>query len=78
MDKEDHLSQRKANKKLTPKTHLNASYREALENELWESLNKLEHRVEILRAISCDQRASECYELAKVYRKQAMETKVYA
>ena len=50
----------------------------ALESGLLESLNKLEHRAEILTAISDDRRTSGFYELAETYRKQAMNSKSYA
>ena len=55
MDKENYLPQAKANQKPTPKRRLKASYLEAIENEIWESLSKLEHRVEILMAVSHNQ-----------------------
>ena len=78
MDKENYLPQAKANQKPTPKRRLKASYLEAIENEIWESLSKLEHRVEILMAVSHNQQASGCHELAEAYKKQAMKSKAYA
>jgi hypothetical protein len=78
MDKEDDASQPKANKKLASKVRLKPSCPEALENELWGSLSKLEHRSEILMAISHNQWASGRYELAEAYKKQAMNSKAYA
>ena len=78
MDEEDHVSQAKANKKLASSARLNPSCHEALENELWGSLCKLEHRAEILVAISHNQRTSGCYELAEAYKKQAMNSKACA
>jgi hypothetical protein len=78
MDKENHASQPKANKKLASNVRLKPSCPEALENELWGSLSKLEHRAEILMAISHNQRTSGRYELAEAYKKQAMNSKAYA
>ena len=78
MDKEDHLPQAKANKKLASSVRLRPSSHKALENELWGSLSKLEHRAEILIAISHNQRTSGWYELAEAYKKQAMNSKAKA
>jgi hypothetical protein len=77
MDKEN-LLQAKVNQKFTSSERLKPSYHEALERELWESLSKIEHRAEILIAISQNQRTSGRYELAEAYRKQAMKSKAYA
>lgn len=49
-----------------------------LENELRQSLSQMEHRVEILLAISHRQESSGCHELAQAYKKQAGELKAYA
>lgn len=78
MDKEHYLLPEKPNREIDPKTNLNTSSREALENELWRSLNKLEHRVEILMTISHDQRAAGRNDLAEAYKNQAVESKLYA
>jgi GTP cyclohydrolase FolE2 len=78
MDREGHASQAKANKKLASSVGLKSSCPEALQNELWKSLTKLEHRAEILTAISHNQRTSGRYELAEAYKKQAMNSMAYA
>ena len=78
MDKENYLPQLKANQKPATKRRLKPSCLEAIENEIWESLSKLEHRVEILMAVSHNQQASGCPELAEAYKKQAMKSKAYA
>ncbi len=78
INKENHLPQTKIDKKLPPGVRLETSFHEALEDELGEFLNKLEHRAEILVAISQDQCTSGCYELAELYRKQAMNSKANA
>ncbi len=78
MDREGHASQAKANKKLASNVRLKPSCPEALQNELWGSLSKLEHRAEILMAISQNQRTSGRYESAEAYKKQAMNSKAYA
>lgn len=78
MDREDHASQAKANKKPASSVRLKPTCSEALQNELWRSLSKLEHRAEILMAISHNQRTSGRYESAEAYKKQAMNSKVYA
>jgi len=78
MDKENHFPQAKMNQKLTSSVRLKRSWHETLESELWESLNKLDHRAEILIAISQNQQASGSYELAEAYREQAMKSKAYA
>jgi hypothetical protein len=77
MDEENHFPQTKMNQKLTLRFRLERSWPEALESELRESLNKLDHRAEILIAISDNQRAAGCYELAEAYGKQAMKLKAY-
>ena len=74
MDKGGHASQAKTNKKLASNVRLKPSRPEAFQNELWESLSKLEHRAEILMAISQNQRTSGRYELAETYKKQAMSS----
>jgi len=74
----DHASQAKANKKLASNVRSKPPCPEALQNELWGSLSKLEHRAEIFMAISQNQRTSGCYESAEAYKKQAMNSKAYA
>jgi hypothetical protein len=78
MNREDGACQAKANKKLAGNVRLKLSCSEALQNELWGSLSKLEHRAEILMAISHNQRTSGRYESAEAYKKQAMSSKAYA
>jgi len=78
MAKENHVLQAKANKKLVSSVHLKTFCHEALENELFGSLSKLEHRMEILMAISHNRQAAGYYELAEAYKRQAAELKVYA
>jgi hypothetical protein len=78
MEREGCAPQAKPNKKLVSNTHSESSCPEALQNELWASLSKLEHRAEILMAISQDQRISGRYESAEAYKKQAMNSKAYA
>jgi exonuclease VII large subunit len=78
MDKGRYLPGAKLDKNLASIVRLKTSCHEVLERELKESLNKLEHRAEILEAISHHQRTSECYELAEAYRKQAMISKACA
>ena len=74
----DHASQAKANRKLTSKVRSKPPCPEALQNQLWGSLGKLEHRAEVLMAISHNQRTSGRYESAEAYKKQAMNSKGYA
>jgi len=78
MLKEYHLPQAKVTKKLTSSDHSMRSCHEVLERELLESLNKTEHRAEILIAISHTQRKSGWHELAEAYRKQGMSSKAKA
>ncbi len=78
MDREDHASQAKTNEKLVSNVHLNPICPEALQHELWGSLSKLEHRAEILMAISQNQRTSGRYESAEAYKRQALDSKAYA
>jgi hypothetical protein len=78
MDREGHASQAKVNKKVASSIGFKPSCPEALQNELWESLTKLEHRAEILMAISHHQRTSGRYESAEAYKKQAMNSTAYA
>ncbi len=78
MHREGHASQTKANKKLASNVRLKSSCAEVLQNELWGSLSKLEHRAAILMAISQNQRTSGRYESAEAYKKQAMNSKAYA
>jgi len=78
MAKENHVPQAKANKKLVSSVGLKTSCHEVLENELWGSLSKLEHRMEILMAISHNRREAGYYELAEAYKQQAAELKVHA
>ena len=75
MDREGHASQ---NEKLTSIVRSKLIFPEALQNELWGSLSKLEHRAEILMAISHDHRTSGRYESAEFYKRQAMNSKAYA
>ena len=77
-DKENYFPQVMVNQKVTSSVSVTRSWHETLENELWESLNKLDHRAEILIAISHNQRASGSYESAEAYRKQAMKSKAHA
>ena len=78
MNREGRACQAKANKKPAWSVRLEPSCSEALRNELWGSLSKLEHRAEILMAISHNQRTSGRYESAEAYKKQAMSSKTYA
>ena len=78
MHKEGHASQTKANEKLASVVRSKSSCSETLLNELWGSLSKFEHRVEILMAISHNQRTSGRYESAEAYKKQAINSKAYA
>jgi len=78
MDKEDHLPWAKTNKKLASSVRFKPSCDNTVENELWGFLSKLEHRAEILIAISHNQRTSGCYELAEAYKKQSMNSKAKA
>jgi hypothetical protein len=78
MGREGDASQVKANKRLASNVRLNPIFPEALQNELWWFLSKLEHRAEILMAISPNQRTSGRYESAEAYKKQAMNSKAYA
>ena len=74
MDHRNHFPRAKANKKLASSPRFKPSYHQVLENELWRSLSKLEHRAEIQRAISHSQRISGRYELAEAYRKQSIDS----
>lgn len=78
MDGEGGASQANASKKLTSNVRLKPICPEALQNELWGSLSKLEHRAEILMAISQNQRTCGRYELAEAYKRQAVNSKAYA
>ena len=74
MDHRNHFPRAKANKKLPSSARFKPSYHQVLENELWGSLSKLEHRAEILIAISRNQRISGRYESAEAYRKQSINS----
>jgi hypothetical protein len=78
MDREGSASQAKANKKLASSVRLKPICHKYLQNELWRSLSKLEHRAEILMAISQNQQTCGRYELAEAYKRQAMNSKTYA
>jgi hypothetical protein len=78
MDKGNYFPQTKVNQKLTSSVRLEKSWHEALESELWEPLSKVNHRAEVLIAISDNQRAPGCYELGEAYRKEAMKLKAHA
>jgi hypothetical protein len=78
MDRRDRFPRAKASKKLASSVRLKSSYQEILKSELWGSLSKLEHRAEILTAISHDQRISGRYELAEAYKKQSIHSKAKA
>jgi len=58
--------------------HFQGKAYEAIQNNLYGLLGKLEHRVEVLMAISQSQRTSGNQELAEVSRRQAMETKKHS
>ena len=76
MDREGRDFQAKANKKLGSNVRLKPIRH--LENELLGSLSKLEHRAEILIAISQNQRTCGRYEVAEAYKRQAMKSKACA
>jgi len=78
MDRRNDFPRVKVQGKLASSARFKPSYRQELESELSRSLSKLEHRAEILIAISRDQRVSGCYELAEAYRKQSMNWKAKA
>jgi hypothetical protein len=61
-----------ARQKFTP-----ISSHEPLDQELRDSIEKLEHRSEILNAISRDQQSSGRYEVAEAYNRQAHQSKTY-
>lgn len=58
--------------------HFQGKAYEAIQNNLLGLLGKLEHRVEILMAISQSQRTNGYQELAEVSKRQAMETKKHS
>ena len=74
MSKENTLCGTKAIQKNASGEPSRNSCHEILERELLESLNRIEHRAEILIAISHTQRKSGWDELAEAYRKQAMSS----
>ena len=78
MPKQNHFHRVKANKKLALIQHLMRSCQEVLEHELLESLNKIEHRAEILMAMSHSQRKFGWHELAEAYMKLGMNLKTKA
>jgi len=78
MDRRNDFPRAKVKGKLASSARFKPLYRQELESDLSRSLSKLEHRAEILIAISRDQRVSECYELAEAYRKQSMHWKARA
>ena len=55
--------------------HFQGKAYEAIQNNLYGLLGKLEHRVEIPMAISQGQRTKGFQELAEVSKRQALETK---
>ena len=75
MDRNGHFLR---GKKVVPSARLRSLYLQGLENEIWSFLTMLEHRAEILTAISHDQRISGRYELAEAYKKQSMHSKAKA
>ncbi len=58
--------------------HFQGKAYEAIQNNLFGLLGKLEHRVEILMALSDSQRTNGHQELAEVSKRQAMETKKHS
>jgi hypothetical protein len=78
MNFRDHIPRTSPGKKLASGGRSKPSYQQVVENELRGSLSKLEHRAEILTAISEDHRISGRYELAEAYRKQSMNSKARA
>ncbi len=76
MPKQNHLAWTKISKKPTLHEHSMRSFHEVLERDLLESLNRIEHRAEILIAISDSQRKCGRDELAEAYRKQGMNSRV--
>ena len=58
--------------------HLEASCARAIEDELWEAVEKLEHRAETLTSFSQRQRSSGHPDLAEAYGKKAVESKEHA
>jgi hypothetical protein len=78
MDHKDYFPRAKAAKKPALSARFKPSYHQMLEDELRGSLSKLEHRAEILIAISHNRRRSGCYELAEAYKNQSMNSKAKA
>jgi len=78
MDRRVPVPRARATMKLASSARFKPSYHQVLENELWGFLSRLEHRAEILTAISHDRRISGRYELAEAYRKQCMDSKAKA
>jgi len=78
MDREGGDFQAKANKKLASNVRLKPICHKDLDNKLWGSLSKLEHRAEILMAISQNQRTCGRHEVAEAYKRQAMNSKACA
>jgi hypothetical protein len=58
--------------------HFKGKAYEVIQNNLLGLLGKLEHRVEILTAISHSQRTNGYQELAEVSKRQAIETKKHS
>jgi hypothetical protein len=58
--------------------HFQGKAYEAIQNNLLGLLGRLEHRVEILMAISQGQRTNGNHELAEVSKRQAIETKKHS
>ena len=58
--------------------YLEASCRRAIEDELWEAVEKLEHRAETLTSFSRRQWSYRRYDLAEVYGKKALESREHA
>jgi len=58
--------------------HFQGKAYEAIQNNLWGLLSRLEHRAEILTALSHNQRTNGYHESAEAYKRQAMESKKHA
>jgi hypothetical protein len=58
--------------------HFQGKAYEAIQNNLLGLLDRLEHRIEILTALSHSQRTNGHQELAEVSKRQAMETKKHS
>lgn len=78
MNFRDPVPRTSPSERLASRERSKPSYQQVVENELRGSLSKLEHRAEILAAISQNRRISGRYELAEAYRKQSMNSKARA